>query len=405
MTAEPVRRSAGGIGRRKLLVGGSVAAVGAAAAIGLDHVVSPAPSAAATLNGEDTIAFHGAHQAGIDMVPQAHQSLVALTLNPDVDRDGLRRLLSVLTADAERMTQGTHALADSEPEFARVPARLTITVGFGPRVVEIVRGTGAAPSWLGPLPAFTIDRLQDRWNDGDLLLQIASDDPVTVAHTVRMLVKDTRSFAAVRWHQLGFRNAHGSQKPGTTMRNLLGQIDGTVNPTAGSTELADLVWRDDDWLDGGTTMVIRRIEMLQDTWDRLDRSGRESSVGRRLSNGAPLTGQHEHDEPDFEATTSIGFPVIPEFAHIRRARTADETQRIFRRTYNYDLGPSGDKASDAGLVFTSFQRDLEHQYISIQKRLAELDLLNQWTIPIGSAVFAIPSGTRPGEFIGQALFS
>jgi hypothetical protein len=94
-------------------------------------------------------------------------------------------------------------------------------------------------------------------------------------------------------------------------------------------------------------MVVRRIHMNLDKWDKLDRSGREQSVGRTLSNGAPLTGTQEHDEPDFEAKTSIGFPVIPEFSHMRRARPDDTTQRIFRRAYNYDERPAGSDVSDS----------------------------------------------------------
>jgi dye decolorizing peroxidase len=45
------------------------------------------------------------------------------------------------------------------------------------------------------------------------------------------------------------------------------------------------------------------------------------------------------------------------------------------------------------------------QFIPIQKRLDELDLLNKWTVPIGSAEFAIPGGVSEGSVIAQALFS
>ena len=393
-----------GVGRRQLLIGGAVAAVGAAAAVGADRLDLGGDEVLVDAHGRETVRFHGAHQPGIAITPQAHQSLVAVQLDPGTGRDDVRRLLSVLTDDARAMMAGKPALADPEPEFARIPARLTVTFGFGPGLVGIVRGAQDVPAWLGPLPAYPIDRLREEWSGGDLLIQVASDDQVTVAPAVRMLVKDTRSFGTVRWHQAGFRRAYGSEKPGTTMRNLLGQVDGTVNPRPGDASFADVVWRDDDWLAGGTTMVVRRIEMLQDDWDRLDRHGRELSVGRTLDVGAPLTGTREHDEPDFDATTPVGFPVIPEFSHIRRARSDDPTQVMFRRGYNYDLGPHGEMASDAGLIFTCFQRDLEHQYLPIQARLAELDLLNQWTVPIGSAVFAIPPGAAEGEFVGEKMF-
>lgn len=397
-----------GIDRRRLLLGGGVATVGAALAVGADRAVRAVAAEAPVadpIHGGATVPFEGRHQAGIEIVPQAHQSLVALDLRPGSGPDEVRRLLTVLTDDARRMTQGRPALGDSEPELALVPARLTVTVGVGPGLVAAVRGASAVPSWLGPLPTFSIDRLEERWSGGDLLLQIASDDPQTVASSMRMLLKDARGFATVRWHQPGFRRAYGSEPQGTTMRNMLGQVDGTTNLKLGSEEFAARVWRTDDWLDGGSTMVIRRIALLQDKWDQLDRPGREASVGRRLDNGAPLTGTREHDEPDFGATTKIGFPVIPEFSHIRRARSTDQIEKFFRRGYNYDDGPAAELPSQAGLLFTTFQADIERQFIPVQARLAELDLLNDWTTPVGSAVFAIPPGVGASGFVGETLFA
>lgn len=390
--------------RRQFLLGGAVAGVGAAVAVGADLALTradtEAPAAPAPLNGSLTVPFHGVHQAGIDTPAQAHGSFVALDLRPEVDRDGLGRLLRILTDDAARLTQGRSALADSEPELALAPARLTVTFGFGPALVA--RAGGSTPSWLAPLPAFRVDRLQPGFSEGDLLLQLAADDPLTVAHAQRMLLKDARGFATVRWIQQGFRRAHGTERPGTTMRNLFGQVDGTSNPQPGTDDFDRVVWSDDGWLAGGTGMVLRRIRMDLDAWDRLDRGGREASVGRTLRDGAPLTGTSEFDEPDFDATTAIGFPVIPAFAHIRRAR-GDGTERIFRRAYNYDERPAGDGVSESGLLFAAFQADVARQFVPMQQRLDELDLLNEWTVPIGSAVFAVPPGCAEGGYIGETL--
>jgi dye decolorizing peroxidase len=300
-----VRSARAGSTRRQFLLGGAVAGVGAAAAIGADVAVgntADGPAAQAPLNGEQTVAFYGAHQAGIDTAAQAHGLFVALDLLDGTTREDLVRMMRILTDDAARLTQGSPALADSEPELATVPARLTVTFGFGPGFVA--RARGAAPGWLKALPAFAVDRLLPEFSDGDLLLQIAADDPLAVAHTARMLLKDTRSFASVRWSQQGFRRAHGSVRPGTTMRNLFGQVDGTSNPVPGTADFDQVVWNRDGWLAGGTSAVVRRIGMDLDKWDRLDRGGREQSVGRYLSNGAPLTGTDEFDEPDLEATTT-----------------------------------------------------------------------------------------------------
>jgi len=402
---EGARSDRAGSSRRQFLFGGAVAGLGAAAAVGIDYALNQKPAPAAPsepMNGEESVPFFGAHQAGVDTSAQAHGTFIALDLFDAVDRDGIIRLLRLLTDDAARLTQGRPALADSEPELAASPARLTVTFGFGARFVA--RASAQPPAWLAPLPDFGIDALQPEFSDGDLLIQIAADDPLTVAHAARMLLKDSRSFAAVRWTQGGFRRAYGTERPGTTMRNLFGQVDGTANPRPGTQEFDDVVWSREGWLAGGTGVVIRRIRMDLDKWDRLDRSGREASVGRRLSNGAPLTGGEEFDEPDFDAKTAIGFPVIPQFAHIRRAR-GDDAEKIFRRAYNYEERPIGAGLSDSGLIFVSFQADVERQFTPMQRRLAELDLLNEWTTPIGSAVFAVPPGCEEGGFIGDTLFA
>ncbi|MBQ1015388.1 Dyp-type peroxidase, partial [Micromonospora sp. M51] len=47
--------------------------------------------------------------------------------------------------------------------------------------------------------------------------------------------------------------------------------------------------------------------------------------------------------------------------------------------------------------------DITRQFLPIQRRLADRDLLNEWTTPIGSAVFAIPPGCPPGGWIGEQV--
>lgn len=51
----------------------------------------------------------------------------------------------------------------------------------------------------------------------------------------------------------------------------------------------------------------------------------------------------------------------------------------------------------------SFQADPLAQFVPVQRRLDELDLLNTWTTPTGSAVFAVPPGCEEGGFVGETL--
>ncbi|MFF2627942.1 Dyp-type peroxidase [Kitasatospora griseola] len=404
-----VAPAAAAVGRRRLLAGGALALGGALAGAGVGAAAAdrgagdsrPQPPG----YGVQKIPFHGPHQAGIDTPAQAHAVFLGFDLDGGTDRAALGRMMRLLTDDAARLTGGAPALADTEAELAELPARLTVTFGFGPGFFTAAGLDDRRPASLAPLPVFSIDRLQDHWCGGDLLIQICADDPLTVAHAQRMLVKDARTFARLRWAQRGFRRGRGVQEDGVTQRNLMGQLDGTVNPAPGSDVFDGAVWAEDgpEWLRGGTTMVLRRIRMELETWDAADTRAKEFSIGRTLGTGAPLTGAAETDPPDFAAKDAFGLPVISEFAHVRRAHVADPRQQIFRRPFNYDDAPAADGTPDTGLLFASFQRDIAGQFLPIQRALAASDLLNQWTTPIGSAVFAIPPGCAPGGWIGRTL--
>jgi len=392
---EPQRRR---LDRRGLLgAAGGLAVLGAAGA------------GAALARGEDatepaappptTVPFHGPHQAGIATAAPSRTVLLALDVNEDVDADRLAAVMRLLSDDAARLTRGEAALADADPELAAEPALLTVTFGFG---LDLLERLGLpVPEGAGPLPAFSVDRLEDAWSGGDLLIQVCGEGELALSHAVRMLVKDSRSFATVRWTQRGFRQAPAG---GGTPRNVLGQVDGTSNPDPGSPGGGAAVWFGEEAgaLAGGTVMVVRRMRTDLDRWDRLDTLGKDRVIGRRIADGAPLTGEAEGDPVDLEAREGTGLPVIPANAHVRRAIEAGET--ILRRSYNYDEGPGPTGASDTGLVFIAYQAAVR-QFIAVQERLAEADLLNDYAVPIGSAVFVLPPGCDEDGWIGQGVFA
>ncbi|MFD4405063.1 Dyp-type peroxidase, partial [Nocardia sp. NPDC058499] len=200
---------------RRRLLGASAAAVGAAGAGAGIYGVAEGAERAEAATGTDTAAWDGPRQAGIATTPpQAHAIFVGLDLLPKVGPTELIGIMKVWTADIARLTQGRPALADTEPELAAAPARLTVTVGYGPGVFVALGRPEAAPPWLAPLPAFTIDRLDLAYTGADLALQVCADDPVTVAHAVRVLLKNVRSLVTVRWTQRGFRRGRGGGKTG-----------------------------------------------------------------------------------------------------------------------------------------------------------------------------------------------
>lgn len=415
--AEPNHRFA----RRALLTGGAAglgAVLGAGGAMlttRLDRAEHPGAAASVETEGSlgeggelpgfggESLPCHGPRQAGITTVPAAHIRYLSYELADGTDREALRRMFRILTGDIEGLTSGEAPLADPEPELAARPARLSVTVGVGAGLVDRV-SPGLRPPWLAPLPAFPRDRLGNGYDGGDLLLVLQADDPLPLSHAHRMLDRDLGGFARSLWQQQGFRQARGSEPDGRTMRNLMGQVDGTVNPDPGAEDFARLVWLDDEagWLSGGSALVLRRIRMELDTWDTVDRPGREQSIGRRLSDGSPLSsapGAGEHAPADFAARDELGLSAIPLASHIRRAHSADGAERIFRRAANYDDG------HEAGLLFACYQRDPLKQFVPIQRRLDEADLLNEWVTHVGSAVFAILPGFLPGEMLGDALLN
>lgn len=360
-------------------------------------------AAAAERQGAATRSFHGPRQPGVDDVPQAFLTMVAFDLAAGADTETVRRLMTVWTDDINRLMSGRGALTDQEPELAARPGSLTVTVGWGPGA--FAAADADAPPWLAPLPPFTIDRLEERWNGGDLVLQVCADSPVTVAHAVRKLVTGAEPMATQRWVQRGFREPlmdAGKER----MRNLLGQLDGTVNPSSSVAEDEPLIWDDGStWRANATALVVRRIAMELDRWDRADRFSREHALGRRLDTGAPLTGGDEMTPPDLAATAADGFPVIDTFSHMRRAMPTAPHERFLRRPYNYDDDPAPGEDSNSGLIFLAFCADPVRQFVPVQERLAEADLLNLYTTPIGSAVFAILPGCAPGEILGGDLLT
>lgn len=409
--------------RRRLLATGATAlggaGVGWTASAALAPVLDPAAGRTAAGSGTATggtggstgtasppvgrqlVPFNGAHQAGVVTTPQAHLSLIGLDLRPGTGRAELVRLMRLLSDDASRLTSGVAALADTEPELGGEPASLTVTFGFGPRVMRELLGASYVPA----LPAFRTDRLLERWGQTDLAVQLCADDPLTIAHARRMLLKDSHSFATLRWTQDGFRRARGVAE-GASVRNVMGQVDGTGNPAPTDADFDRLLWSQEDGFAGGTTMVVRRIRTHLDTWDKVDRSGREAVIGRRLSDGAPLTGTKESDPADFAATDDLGLPVIDPASHIARAHARTPDERFLRRPYNYVVpDPHQPTGEDAGLVFVVFAADAQRQFVPVQRRLAESDRLNQWVTTIGSAVYAVPPGAAEGEYVGQRLLS
>lgn len=374
-------------------------------------------AAAEARAGAGAIAFYGQHQAGIATSTQQHVHFLALDLVSDAASD-LRALLSALTETAAKLTSGRpvgplqtgeRSPVDTGETVGQGPARLTITFGLGPGVFASGRFglAGRRPAPLVALPPFAGDVLDPAICDGDIGIQACADDPQVAFHAVHDLIRLASPVAVPRWALAGFGrtlNTAGQATP----RNLFGFKEGTANIVGqDQAALNDFVWargpQSPAWMAGGSYMVVRRIQMLLDRWDSIGLHQQEETFGRHKLSGAPLGQQREHAPLDLNAT-SHGHPTISPSAHVRLASPEyNSGQRLLRRGYSYDGGIDHGAAA-AGQLFICYQRDPRAQFIPIQTRLAQGDMLQEHIRHIGSAIFACPPGAAPGGFVGQGLF-
>lgn len=370
------------------------------------------------------VPFHGLNQAGIATQQQEHLHFAALDLVTE-DLDAVRDLLRAWSDAAARMCAGQPAGDENESPFlppddtgeamGLSPARLTLTMGFGPTLFErdgedrygLASRRPAALSYIPQLPG---DALEEGRSGGDLCVQACADDPQVAFHAVRNLVRIARGTAVVRWSQLGFGRAASTSRTQSTPRNLMGLKDGTNNIKAEDGDLMDrFVWVPYSdglkWMGGGTYLVARRIRMLIEVWDRVSLDDQERTIGRHKYSGAPIGGADEFDPVDLEARAEDGELLIPENSHVRLARASDE-EKILRRGYSFTDGTDGLGRLDAGLFFLAYQKDARAGFIPVQRSLARHDALNEYIQHVGSAHFAVPPGVRDkGDWWGRALFA
>jgi deferrochelatase/peroxidase EfeB len=407
---------------RRRFLGGALGAAGLAAAGGAGFGAARA-SEASPSGGPTHVPFYGRHQAGIATAAQDRLAFAAFDLTT-TDVQAVQTMLGTWAAAAAQLTKGRpigavqtspHAPpVDTGEATGLGPARLTVTVGFGPSFFDHRLGLEARrPTALAPLPSLPGDTLEPGRSGGDLCVQACADDPTVAFHVIRNFARLARGTAVMRWSQLGFGRTSSTSTTQETQRNLLGFKDGTNNIKAESgPDLDRHVWvgadTDQPWMTGGTYLVARRIRMLIESWDTDFLADQENVIGRFKTSGAPLTGTHEFDHVDLAAERSGGSPVIPLNAHIRLAAPASNGgEKILRRGYSYTDGIDADTGLlDAGLFFIAFQRDAERQFVAIQRRLGRHDALNEYIRHTGSALFAVPPGLAgPGDWWGKALFA
>ncbi|MGW3110836.1 iron uptake transporter deferrochelatase/peroxidase subunit [Streptomyces sp. NPDC001091] len=399
-----------GVSRRTLLgTAGATGLVLGAAGGALGHAAAPAPATPLTSIGTDRAMFHGKHQPGITDALQAHGHLVAFDLRAGAGRKEAAALLRRWSAAAERLMAGESAPHD-DTDVARDagPSSLTVTFGFGHSFFARTGLESRRPAALDPLPDFSADHLDKKRGEGDLWVQIGANDALVAFHALRTLQKEAGDAARVRWQMSGFNRSPGTTERPMTTRNLMGQIDGTRNPEPAEPDFDRRIFvpasGEPGWMANGSYAVVRRIRMLLDDWEKLARPAQEAVIGRRKSDGGPLSGGDERTPMDLEKADAQGEYVVPLNAHARITRPDQNGgAAMLRRPFSFHDGFDADGTPDAGLLFICWQADPLRGFVPVQRKLDRGDALSRYLRHEASGLFAVPGGAAKGEYVGQRL--
>jgi deferrochelatase/peroxidase EfeB len=362
--------------------------------------------------------FRGDHQTGITAGGQTTGLMASFDVVAD-DRSELEDLFSGLTVEIERVMTGL-PYEEREPAFPALytgtvgnpppPANLSVVVAVGASLFDERFGLGdRKPLDLVPMGILANDRLDPRRTHGDVLVSIASTHEDVDIFALRQLMRATRGGMTLRWTTDGFLRRTNARPGEAGVRNLMGFVDGTANlDAADEAQMDEFVWvadadREPAWAVGGSYQAVRLIRMLVEFWDRTRLSEQERLIGRRKSDGAPLDGEQEIDEPDFAADPDGLLTPLDSHIRLARPRTPEtEHQRFLRRGFNFSRGFDDAGQLDQGLAFVSFQRSLTRQFLPVIGRLAG-EGLEEYIVPEGGGFFYALPGVGAGEHLGTRL--
>lgn len=383
-------------------------------------------------NRDQVEPFWGEHQGGIVTAPQ-HNIYFATFDLVTTDRDDVVKLLQAWTAAAARMSEGETAqpienglkmavtpkgegdeqldpsmmASDTGEAIGNSPSRLTITFGFGAGLF-IKDGkdrfglASRRPEALVDMPKFVDDQMAEERTGGDLSIQVCAEDPQVAFHAVRQLARIAEGVAQFRWVQIGYRPTKGE-------RHLLGFSNGKGNPAVDDSEaMAKSVWVGDeaqDWMRGGSYVVVRRIRFALEHWDHMSVAYQEKAVGEAKNAGMPTNKPEMPSIKNEDEDNSV--------THLRIVEPSAKT--ILRRSFSYNDGVNFIRERwppwrqgleyDVGMFFICYQRDLRTGFIAMFDKMSKHDsMLNQFWTHEGGGLFAYPRGAKKGEFVGQRLF-
>lgn len=409
------------ISRRDVLkyagIGGAGLIIGASGLTGVLSAFGISPF----IDDDDTVTnkvdFYGKYQSGILTKNPEHVYFVSLKCTAQSKKE-LKEMFQRWTNYSVQLMNGRLVEPYSENELLPPvdtgeavgldASNLTLTFGVGPSLFEKeeLGLKNMKPTELKDFPHFPKDQLDPQYVGGDICIQACADDPQVAFHAVRNLVRVARGSVILKWSQTGFNSYEMKGKKKKTPRNLFAFKDGTGNPNVDNKrEMDEVVWvqpgESKNWLNGGTYLAVRRIQMHTETWDRTALSEQEATFGRHRDTGAPLGKIDEFSDMEINRKEN-GKLVVPPTSHVYLARQVKD--RILRRSFSYSSGIDPKTGTfETGLLFLSFQKHPK-QFINIQNSFGRVDKLNEYITHRGSALFACFPGVKKGSYLGAELF-
>ncbi|WP_435918718.1 iron uptake transporter deferrochelatase/peroxidase subunit [Macrococcus capreoli] len=357
--------------------------------------------------------FYGKYQSGIISDVQKHVYFVVLELH-STEVNEVKEMFKQWTAHSIKLMNGDLIAPltnntmlptiDTGEAKGLDAARLTLTYGVSPTFFDKLKITEKRPKDLKDLPHFPKDQLDDKFTGGDIVIQACSDDPQVNFHAIRNLIRASSGIVTMKWAQTGFNSFEEKDGKVQTPRNLFSFKDGTGNPKAHEQDALDqYIFSNSGWEKNGSYLVVRKIQMHLETWDRTALEDQEATFGRHRDSGAPLGKKNEFDTVNIEEKDKEGNYVIPEDSHVHLAKKAKT--KMLRRSFSYTNGVNEQTgAFDAGLIFVSYQKSPE-QFTRIQNMLGRIDRMNEYITHRGSGVFLVFPGIKEGGYIGETLFN
>ncbi len=363
-----------------------------------------------------------APQQGILGRPPEHLLIASFTFGPDRTPDVTRKAVDQLRllikhelrSDLDDQDATTPKTAPS-PETGELGFQdgydrqfLTITVGFGAGAFDALGvQPESRPQDLRPIPWADLgDQPTVSTDNGDVVLQICSDDPYVAEHVVRRVEEELSDRLSLTWVVRGEQRY--TSREGRVARHearaLIGFLDGTANldpkakpedrifvfvdpaqvanypkiPPSGTNagygpqnqpifpgDLRPPPASEPPTARGGTYMVVRASVQTIHDWDRATLEDQEATVGRFKWSGASrdLSDDRErlNDQPNFASHPEDERVAIN--AHIRKVNPRgpdDAGRRIFRR--GYPLIDPAPGELQRGLVFICFARTISTQF-------------------------------------------